>query len=141
MARTQVADDDDFLAGMVRMRLSEAGHDVIACEDGQQPLDHMAMRRPAARRRDAILLDAMMPIRSGMDTLAARKADPDWREGPIGMLTARRNQRDVLAALKASAPDHAIKPYSPEDLALRIEGLLARQRFIEGECDKRQSLH
>lgn len=141
MARILVADDDDILAEMVRMRLTEVGHDVTTFEDGQQLLDHLAVRRAATRLPDAILLDAMMPVRSGMDTLVELKTDPEWREVPVVMMTARRNQQDVLAALKAGASDYVTKPFSPEDLALRIEGLLARRRFVAGECGMRQSVH
>lgn len=141
MAHILVADDDDILAEMVRMRLTEVGHEVTTFEDGQQLLDYLAMRRAASRLPDAILLDAMMPIRSGMDTLVELKADPEWREVPIVMMTARRNQQDVLAALKAGASDYVTKPFSPEDLALRIEGLLARKRFLAAECGLSQSVH
>lgn len=141
MARILVADDDDILAEMVRTRLTEVGHDVTTFEDGQQLLDHLALRRAATRLPDAILLDAMMPVRSGMDTLVELKTDPEWREVPVVMMTARRNQQDVLAALKAGASDYVTKPFSPEDLALRIEGLLARRRFMAAECGLRQSVH
>ncbi len=109
MAYILVANDDDILAEMMRHRLTKVGHEVVTVEDGEQLLDRMRYRRP-----DAILLDAMMPVKSGMET---------------------------LFALKAGAADYVTKPFSPEDLALRIEGLLARNRFVSEGSGQRHSLH
>lgn len=136
MAYILVADDDEILAEMVRHRLSSVGHEVVTVEDGEQLLDQMRFRQP-----DAILLDAMMPVKSGMETLIALKGDPVHCVIPVVMMTARRSEADVLAALKAGASDYVTKPFSPEDLALRIEGLLARKRFVSEECGLRYSLH
>ncbi|WP_066553613.1 response regulator transcription factor [Croceicoccus bisphenolivorans] len=136
MAYILVADDDEILAEMVRHRLSAVGHEVATVEDGQQLLDQIDHRLP-----DAILLDAMMPILSGMDTLEQLKENPLHRDIPVVMMTARRSQQDVLAALKAGAADYVTKPFSPEDLALRIEGLLARRRSVSADGGFRHSLH
>lgn len=136
MAYILVADDDEILSEMVRHRLGDVGHEVCLVEDGQQLLDHLACRLP-----DVILLDAMMPVRSGMDTLIELKGHPVHCDIPVVMMTARRSQQDVVAALKAGASDYVTKPFSPEDLALRIEGLLARKRFVATERGLRCSLH
>lgn len=136
MAYILVADDDEILAEMVRHRLTMAGHECVTVEDGEQLLERMRYRRP-----DAILLDAMMPVKDGMETLFALKGNPEYAPIPVVMMTARRSEADVLAALKAGASDYVSKPFSPEDLALRIEGLLARKRFVSEECGQRHSLH
>ncbi|RVQ69385.1 response regulator [Croceicoccus ponticola] len=136
MAYILVADDDDVLAEIVRQRLTAVGHEVTAVEDGEQLLEQVRYRMP-----DAILLDAMMPVRSGIETLIALKSDPVHSEIPIIMMTARRNQADVLAALKAGASDYVTKPFSPEDLALRIEGLLARRHYAAEGCGMGKVFH
>ena len=73
MAYILVADDDEILAEMVRYRLTKVGHEVRTVEDGQQLLDQVALRTP-----DTILLDAIMPVRSGMEHPDAAGADPTW---------------------------------------------------------------
>lgn len=136
MAYILVADDDEILAEMVRFRLTQVGHEVRTVEDGQALLDQVALRKP-----DTILLDAIMPVRSGMETLVELKDSPAHRDVPVIMMTARRSQTDVLAALRAGAADYMTKPFSPEDLALRIEGLLARRRYVGEAGCARHSLH
>ncbi|WP_240704752.1 response regulator transcription factor [Croceicoccus sediminis] len=136
MAYILVADDDEILAEMVRHRLATVGHEVMVVEDGEEALRCVAQRLP-----DAILLDWMMPIRSGMETLVELKSHPQRCHVPVVMMTSRRSQTDVLAALRAGATDYMTKPFSPEDLALRIEGLLERKRHVSEDGAVRQSLH
>ncbi|AKM09539.1 response regulator transcription factor [Croceicoccus naphthovorans] len=136
MSYILVADDDEILSEMVRHRLVTVGHEVHTVEDGEQCLEALQTRTP-----DAILLDAMMPVRSGMETLIALKSDPVHARIPVIMMTSRRSQEDVLAALRAGVADYMTKPFSPEDLALRIEGLLARNRFVAGDVRMPHSLH
>lgn len=136
MAYILVADDDEILAEMVRHRLAIVGHEVVVVEDGEEALQCVGKRLP-----DAILLDWMMPVRSGMDTLVELKSHPTRCHVPVVMMTSRRSQADVLTALRAGASDYMTKPFSPEDLALRIEGLLERKRYVADDGGLRQSLH
>lgn len=136
MAYILVADDDEILAEMVRHRLETVGHEVLVVEDGEEALDRVGQRLP-----DAILLDWMMPIRSGMETLLALKSHPTRCHVPVVMMTSRRNQSDVLTALRAGASDYVTKPFSPEDLALRVESLLDRKRFVAEGNGVRQRVH
>lgn len=131
-----VADDDDILAEMVCHRLCTVGHEAVAVGDGQQLLDRVEERLP-----DLILLDAMMPVKDGLSTLTELKQDPARCHVPVIMMTARRSRSDVLTALRAGAADYVTKPFSPEDLALRVEGLLARKRYAPDGCGDRHSVH
>jgi len=131
-----VADDDELLAELVRRRLCAAGHEVVTVDNGQECLAMVQQRRP-----DLILLDAMMPVMDGISTLHTLKDDTSWCTIPVIMMTARRSQEDVLTALRAGAADYMTKPFSPEDLALRVEGLLASKRFTADTLPQRQSIH
>ena len=80
-------------------------------------------------------------MKSKVETLFALRGDPARAPIPLMMMTARRGQDDALAAWGAGASDYVAKPSPPKDLALRIEGPLARRRFVSGESGLRRSLH
>lgn len=123
MANILVADDDDLLGELVRFKLEAAGHDVTILENGAGALD-------AARGGgfDLVVLDAMMPIMSGVDVLRSLSAEqPDL---PVLMLTSRKTQADVVAALNAGARDYLTKPFIPDELVARVTAILKAARPV-----------
>ena len=121
MARILIADDDVILVEMLRFRLEAAAHEVVAALDGQAALASAGAQRP-----DLIVLDSMMPVISGPAVLARLKADPNLNDVPVVMLTARKGESDVVAALKSGVDEYLTKPFIPQELMVRIENLLAR---------------
>jgi DNA-binding response OmpR family regulator len=124
VANILVADDDDLLGELVRFKLEAAGHDVTILEDGAGALE-------AARGGgfDLVVLDAMMPIMSGADVLRSLSAEqPDL---PVLMLTSRKTQADVVAALNAGARDYLTKPFIPDELVARVTAILKTARAAE----------
>ena len=115
-----VADDDELLAALVQFKLEAAGHNVVVAEDGAVALEAAERERP-----DLIVLDAMMPIMTGSEVLTRLKVDSGLAMIPVIMLTARRNQEDVAAALQSGAADYLTKPFNPEELLVRVEAALA----------------
>jgi DNA-binding response OmpR family regulator len=83
----------------------------------------------AERRPDAIVLDAMMPRVDGYEVLRALRESEDTRRIPVIFLTARRQERDVLDALKLGADDFISKPFIPEELLSRLYRLLATRKI------------
>lgn len=71
-----------------------------------------------------IVLDSMMPILSGPEVLAQLKSDEAVRDIPVVMLTARDSEADIVAGLKGGAAEYLTKPFIPQELLVRIEGLL-----------------
>lgn len=136
MAYILLAEDDEILAELVRHRLVNSGHEVRIVEDGEELMVQIGMRPP-----DLILLAAMLPMGSEGATLIALKANPSFASIPVVMMTASRNRAEVLAALRSGASDYVTKPFSPEDLALRIDGLLARTRVMAEDYSTAHSLH
>lgn len=117
MAKILVADDDDLLGEVVRFKLEAVGHKVTISKDGAAALD-------AARREsfDLVVLDAMMPVISGADVLRTLSSEqPDL---PVLMLTSRKAQEDILAALTAGARDYLTKPFIPDELVARVTMIL-----------------
>jgi DNA-binding response OmpR family regulator len=115
-----VADDDPLLRTLIEHKLAASGYDVLIAGDGQEALEIAARDQP-----DAIVLDAMMPVRDGFDVLRTLKADAALRTIPVVMLTARRREDDIVGALRLGAADYMTKPFMPEELVARINRLLA----------------
>lgn len=110
-----IADDDPLLRQILEHKLSNSGYRVIAVEDGQAALD------AAAQRPCVIVLDAMMPVMDGFETLRRLKSDPDLKTVPVVMLTALKREDDVVSALKLGAADYLAKPFNPDELVVRLQ--------------------
>ena len=121
MARILIADDDVIIVEMLRFRLEAAAHEVAVALDGMAALANAGADRP-----DLIVLDSMMPVISGPEVLARLKANENLKDIPVVMLTARKGESDVVAALKSGVDEYLTKPFIPQELLVRIENLLAR---------------
>ncbi|WP_156842521.1 response regulator transcription factor [Novosphingobium aquimarinum] len=119
MAYILVADDDDILADLVQFRLETAGHEVVTVADGEA-----ALAQARARTPDLVVLDSMMPVLSGPEVLRAFKADPQLANVPVLVLTARKEQEDIVSALRGGASEYITKPFIPEELLARVDKLL-----------------
>lgn len=118
--RILVCDNEDVLRDLVRASLGGNGYDLVEARDGDEAL---ALARDATP--DLILLDMMMPGRSGLDVLAELRADPELAETRIVMLTARTQAADREAAAEAGADRFLTKPFSPLQLAALVEDMLS----------------
>ena len=114
-----VCDDDPLLVDLLQYRLTARGYDVTVAEDGGK-----ALRRLQDMRPDAILLDAMMPVIDGYEVLRQIRENPDLKDVPVIMLTARRQEQDIVTALELGANDYLVKPFIPEELAARLARLI-----------------
>ncbi len=114
-----VADDDEDILTLVRLRLTRSGFDVVVARDGEE-----ALRLTRERQPDLAVLDWMMPKTSGIEVLRAIRAGSDTAEIPVVLLTARVSDSDVAEGLAAGADDYIKKPFSPQDLAARVTTIL-----------------
>ena len=118
-----LADDDEILIEILRFRVEAAGHSVVIARDGLQALELVRASAP-----DLVILDAMMPVMSGAEVLAALRADDATANLPVIMLTARAGEDDVVRSLRAGANDYITKPFIPQELTVRIDKLLEQSR-------------
>ena len=116
-----IADDDEMVAELARMHLEAKGYEVLHAADGEATLRMAAAERPAL-----ILLDVTMPGLDGMEVLRRLSTDESLRGIPVIMLTARRYQEDVVAAVRLGARDYLAKPFTPEELLARLARVLAK---------------
>lgn len=118
------AEDDATLAFLTIDSLEEAGYDVCHCTDGISCLD--AFREGDF---DICILDIMMPKMDGFETAAEiRKTDPDI---PLLFLSAKTLKEDRLKGLRLGADDYLVKPFSMEELLLKIGIFLRRSKKDE----------
>ena len=117
-----VADDSSTVRRVVSARLSADGHEVIEAEDGEQALTLARDERPAL-----LVLDKVMPKLDGFEVVRALRGDPETRELLIVMLTDRGGEEDVLDGLGLGVDEYMPKPFSPRELSMRVERVLARR--------------
>lgn len=114
-----VVDDEAVLAEMVSMALRYEGWTVRTAGDGAAAVAAAREERP-----DAVVLDVMLPDMSGLEVLSAlREHHPHL---PVLLLTAKDAVEDRIAGLSAGGDDYVTKPFSLEELVLRLRGLLRR---------------
>ncbi|MEA2480397.1 MAG: hypothetical protein QOJ07_2319 [Thermoleophilaceae bacterium] len=116
-----VADDDEDIRDLVAFRLDRAGYEVLRAGDGEQALALAREHRP-----DLAVLDVMMPKLTGYDVTRELRADAATEAIPVILLTARVQEADVARGFEAGADDYVKKPFSPQELKVRVEAVLGR---------------
>jgi DNA-binding response OmpR family regulator len=126
VGRVLVVDDDETIGDVVRRYLERDGLAVEVVADGTA-----AVERALADPPDAVVLDLMLPGVSGLDVCRQLRAADDGGAGryvPIVMLTALGEESDRVLGLELGADDYVTKPFSPRELALRVQSVLRRSR-------------
>jgi len=116
-----VIEDEKEIRDLVRYNLERSGYHVATAGDGEQGLQRLFESRP-----DALVLDLMLPGRSGMEVLREVRAEPATRELPVLVLSARSAEMDKLEGFEHGADDYLTKPFSPRELVARVKALLRR---------------
>ena len=122
--RVLLAEDELSLAHIVRESLQESDFEVILCANGEQALQMYRDKRP-----DILALDVMMPKMDGFEV--AKHIRETDKLTPIIFLTARSQPKDVVAGFESGANDYLKKPFSVEELIIRIKVLLSHNRLLE----------
>jgi DNA-binding response OmpR family regulator len=114
------ADDDEDILSLVTLRLERAGFEVARATDGDTALELVRERVPAL-----VVLDVMMPRRTGYEVLAELRAEPSLAGLKVILLSARVQEADVERGLDAGADAYVAKPFKAPDLVAKVEELLA----------------
>jgi len=118
MTKVLVVDDEPTVREVVSGYLRRDGHEVAEAGDGVRALELVDADPP-----DLIVLDMMLPGVNGLDVLRRVRTNSDV---PVIMLTARAEESDRVAGLELGADDYVVKPFSPRELAARVNGVLRR---------------
>ncbi|HVW41387.1 MAG TPA: response regulator transcription factor [Amycolatopsis sp.] len=121
--RVLVVDDEETLAELVSMALRMEGWEIRSAGNGTD-----AVRVAREFRPDAVVLDVMLPDFSGLEVLAKLRAERQHL--PVLFLTARDAVEDRIAGLTAGGDDYVTKPFSLEEVVLRLRALLRRSHAV-----------
>ena len=131
IAHILVVDDDDGIRSLVKKYLNENKYLVTTAENAENALDKIKIVK-----FDLIVLDIMMPGKSGLEFISENKKELDT---PIILLTAKGETTERVAGLEVGADDYLPKPFEPKELILRIQNILNKtikkdqKRIIEFE--------
>ncbi|NCD23490.1 MAG: response regulator transcription factor [Spartobacteria bacterium] len=123
MARESIllVEDEHDIRELLKFHLERENLAVEACEKGE---DALALLK--TRGVSLVLLDLMLPGIDGLEVCRRLKAQPDTRDIPIIMLTAKDSEADIVTGLEMGAADYICKPFSPRVLMARIRAVLRR---------------
>ncbi len=116
-----VVDDEADIVALVAYHLARNGYRVSTAGSGDEALETARREQPSV-----IVLDLMLPGLSGLEVLERLRADASTRDIAVIMLTARREEQDRIAGLSLGADDYLTKPFSPQELVLRVAAILRR---------------
>ena len=119
--RILIADDEPNIVASLEFLMRKCDYEVCVARDGDEALQLAETFRP-----HLVLLDVMMPERSGYELCREIRARPELSDIKVVMLSAKGGQADVRKGLEAGADLYVTKPFSNRELLDKIKGLLAR---------------
>src|SRR5215475_8446921 len=122
-----IVDDERDLRTLVDFNLRQAGFTTAQASTGAE-----ALARARSLHPRVIILDLNLPDVSGMDVCRLLRADPDTRDTPILMLTARGAEEDRVQGFEVGADDYLPKPFSVRELVLRVDAVSRRRQSSDG---------
>jgi len=118
-----IADDEPNILLSLQFLMKKTGYEVRTAKDGEEALAEIVRAAP-----DLVLLDVMMPKIDGFSICERIRANPEWNDVRIIMLTARGRDVEREKGLALGADDYITKPFSTKDAIARVEAVLARSR-------------
>jgi two-component system, OmpR family, phosphate regulon response regulator PhoB len=119
-----VVEDEPSIAELISINLTHAGYTVSRALQADEALQLLRNAKP-----DLVILDWMMPGKSGVQFARELRSNPSTQAIPILMLTAKGEEADKVLGLDAGADDYVTKPFSPKELVARVKALLRRHVF------------
>jgi two-component system phosphate regulon response regulator PhoB len=121
--RILVVDDEPDITALVAYHLARSGYRVSTATNGSDALKAIKTEHPSL-----VVLDLMLPGLSGYEVIEQVRREPATAELPVLMLTARKDEVDRVRGFTLGADDYLTKPFSPQELVLRVAAILRRAR-------------
>jgi len=115
-----IADDEPNIVTALEFLLARGGYEVLIARDGDEALKALESARP-----DLVLLDIMMPVKSGYEICKRIRERPEWAHIKVVMLSAKGRDAEVNKGMAVGADLYVTKPFSTRELMEQIRGLLA----------------
>ncbi len=117
--RILIADDEPNIVISLEFLMKREGFEVAVANDGEAALRQFTQAQP-----DLVLLDVMMPRKSGYEVCQEIRAHPEWRSTKIIMLTAKGRETEIAKGLALGADDYMTKPFSTKELVAKVKQVL-----------------
>lgn len=104
-------DDEKHIVRLVQVNLERAGYEVVTANDGKEALEKVESEKP-----DLLVLDVMMPYLDGFEVLQSLRRNPETRDIPVIMLTAKAQDADVFKGWQSGVDCYLTKPFNPMEL-------------------------
>ncbi len=118
-----IADDEPNILISLEYLMKREGYEVLVARDGQEAIDALRRERPRL-----VLLDVMMPRKSGFEVCQELRADDQIKDTLVLMLTAKGRDTDRAKGMGVGADAYVTKPFSTKDLVSKVQALLAGER-------------
>jgi DNA-binding response OmpR family regulator len=118
--RVLIADDEPNIVASLEFLMEQAGFEVRVAANGEQALELAASFRP-----DLVLLDIMLPKKSGYEVCQRLKSDPATRDMKVVMVTAKGRDVEVAKGVELGADAYVVKPFSTRELVAKVREMLA----------------
>jgi two-component system, OmpR family, alkaline phosphatase synthesis response regulator PhoP len=118
-----IADDEPDILEIIKYNLSAEGYYVITAKDGSEAIDKAKQTKP-----DLIILDIMMPKKTGVEVCEYLRSQPDFQDTLIIFLTALSDESAHIKGFESGADDYVNKPISPKVLMSRVNALFRRSK-------------
>lgn len=115
-----IADDEPNIVTALEFLLKRAGYDVRTATNGEEALALVESYLP-----DLVLIDIMMPGKSGYEVCQRMRERPEWRHIKIVMVTAKGREAEVSKGMSLGADLYVTKPFSTQELIAAVDRLLA----------------
>jgi len=122
-----IADDEPDILEILKYNLSNEGYDVVTAKDGDEALEKAKRSQP-----DLVVLDVMMPRKTGVEVCQLLRAQPAFKETLIMFLTALNDETTQVKGLETGADDYVSKPVSPKVFLSRVNALFRRVNKPDG---------
>lgn len=126
--RILAVDDEKHILRLVQINLEKAGYTVITASNGVEALARVKEGLP-----DLVVMDVMMPLMDGFETLKQLKSDPETARVPVIMLTAKAQDADVFHGWQSGADLYLTKPFNPLELLTFVKRIFDSQSGAGGE--------
>jgi len=130
-----VVEDEEDILELLKYNLSKEGYNVTCACSGEEGLRLAKSKRPGM-----VLLDLMLPGMDGLEVCKQLKSDPETRNLPVVMLTAKGEETDVVTGIELGADDYVTKPFSPRVLIARLRNIFRRRVSPNGNGDEAETI-
>lgn len=125
-SRLLLIEDEEDIAALIKLQAEIYGYKLMIEVDGLNGLRAVEKERP-----DLVILDIMLPGQSGLDVCRKIKLNPDTKDIPIIIISAKSEELDVVLGLELGADDYVAKPFSPKILFSRVRAILRRGKEVD----------